>query len=137
MCIRDSDIDPIGKNPISALEYYRNRDGRLRTKPKAPHPISPLVQGWLDSVTYSKLDFEKLPLDSCIEWLQKSSAKQTGEGPGVNFCLLYTSQNATSLSTPINWTNVGAAQTGTGGTMIFNDPANTGSAAFYRILVSP
>ena len=81
------DIDPIGKNPISALEYYRNRDGRLRTKPKAPHPISPLVQGWLDSVTYSKLDFEKLPLDSCIEWLQKSSAKQTGEGPGVNFVL--------------------------------------------------
>jgi autotransporter-associated beta strand protein len=49
----------------------------------------------------------------------------------------YQLQNATSLSTPINWTNVGAAQTGTGGTMIFNDPATTGSGAFYRILVSP
>jgi autotransporter-associated beta strand protein len=49
----------------------------------------------------------------------------------------YQLQNATSLTTPINWTNVGSAQTGTGGTMIFSDPTTTGSGAFYRILVSP
>ena len=82
------ELDPLEKDPMGTLESYRNRDSRLsRTKPKAPHPISPLVQGWLDSVTYPKLDFEKLPLDSCIEWLQKSSANQTGKGPGVNFVL--------------------------------------------------
>jgi hypothetical protein len=82
------ELDPLEKDPMSTLEIDRDRAWRRSwTKPKAPHPISPLVQGWLDSVTYLKLDFDKLPLDSCIEWLQKSSAKQTGKGPGVNFVL--------------------------------------------------
>jgi rhamnogalacturonan endolyase len=49
----------------------------------------------------------------------------------------YQLQNATSLVAPISWTNVGAAQTGTGGALIFSDAGANGTNGFYRVLVSP
>ncbi len=49
----------------------------------------------------------------------------------------YQLQRTTTLK-PANWTNVGSAQAGTGGTLQFSDPAPAiNQPAFYHILVSP
>jgi fibronectin-binding autotransporter adhesin len=49
----------------------------------------------------------------------------------------YQLQSANSLVAPVIWTNVGTAQTGTGGTLTFSDAGATGTNGFYRVLVSP
>jgi autotransporter-associated beta strand protein len=49
----------------------------------------------------------------------------------------YQLQRATSLIAPITWTNVGAAQVGTGGPLNFTDSSAPNTAGFYKILVSP
>jgi autotransporter-associated beta strand protein len=48
----------------------------------------------------------------------------------------YQLARTTSLTNP-NWTAVGVAQPGTGSPITLQDPAVTGSAAFYKVLVSP
>jgi autotransporter-associated beta strand protein len=48
----------------------------------------------------------------------------------------YQLQRATAPS-DATWTNVGTSQPGTGAMLEFTDPAITGTAGFYRILVSP
>ncbi len=50
----------------------------------------------------------------------------------------YQLQRATSLAMPVTWSDIGAAQPGTGGTLTFTDTTGvTGSSGFYRIQVSP
>jgi hypothetical protein len=50
----------------------------------------------------------------------------------------YQLQRTTSLTAPVTWTNVGAAQTGTGSPLTFSDSGGaTGTQGFYQILVSP
>jgi len=49
----------------------------------------------------------------------------------------YQLQSASSLAAPITWTNVGAAQTGTGGPLTFTDPGATGTNGFYQVEISP
>jgi autotransporter-associated beta strand protein len=49
----------------------------------------------------------------------------------------YQLQKTTSVTAPVTWTNVGSAVTGTGGAIIFADPAASGSSTFYRVQVSP
>lgn len=49
----------------------------------------------------------------------------------------YQLQRASSLTVP-NWTNIGAAQAGTGSALVFSDSGGaTGSQGFYRVMVSP
>jgi autotransporter-associated beta strand protein len=48
----------------------------------------------------------------------------------------YQLQSTASLS-PTSWTNVGAPQAGTGGTLVLTDPFATGTQGIYRVLVSP
>ena len=49
----------------------------------------------------------------------------------------YQLQRTAMVTAPVTWTNVGSVQTGTGGTLIFSDPAASGSSAFYRVQISP
>jgi hypothetical protein len=49
----------------------------------------------------------------------------------------YQLQRASSLVTPIGWTNVGAAQTGTGSPLTFADSSASGAQGFYRVQISP
>jgi autotransporter-associated beta strand protein len=49
----------------------------------------------------------------------------------------YQLQRATSLAAPITWTNVGVAVTGTGAPITFTDPSVSGTADFYKVLISP
>jgi fibronectin-binding autotransporter adhesin len=49
----------------------------------------------------------------------------------------YQLQSTSSLVAPITWTNVGAAQTGTGSPLNFTDTGASGTNGFYQILVSP
>ncbi|MEY4489658.1 MAG: hypothetical protein RIQ79_2166, partial [Verrucomicrobiota bacterium] len=50
---------------------------------------------------------------------------------------LYQLQRCTDL-TSASWVNVGVAQSGTGGTLVFTDtPAPTDTRVFYRVVVSP
>jgi autotransporter-associated beta strand protein len=49
----------------------------------------------------------------------------------------YQLQRATSLAAPVTWTNVGAAQAGTGSSLVFSDPSVPAGQGFYRIQVSP
>ena len=48
----------------------------------------------------------------------------------------YQLQRSGTLTGP-DWTNIGAAQTGTGSTLAFTDPAATDAKEFYRVQVSP
>jgi autotransporter-associated beta strand protein len=48
----------------------------------------------------------------------------------------YQLQRSASLTNPA-WTNVGSAQTGTGSTLTFTDPAAAGTQGFYQIEVGP
>jgi len=48
----------------------------------------------------------------------------------------YQLQRSGTLTGPA-WTNIGAAQTGTGSTLAFTDPAATDAKEFYRVQVSP
>jgi len=69
------------------------------------------------------------------------SASASSNGFSVTFfgyaLHTYQLQRATSLNAPVTWTNIGAAQTGAGAALIFNDPSPSGPSGFYRILVSP
>jgi autotransporter-associated beta strand protein len=64
---------------------------------------------------------------------------------GTNFALMiqgyaehtYQLQRATSLAAPVTWTNVGAAQAGTGSPLIFTDTGAAGGQGFYQVQVSP
>jgi autotransporter-associated beta strand protein len=49
----------------------------------------------------------------------------------------YQLQHTASLAAPVTWTNVGAAQAGMGLPLTFTDPAATGTAGFYQVLVAP
>jgi autotransporter-associated beta strand protein len=49
----------------------------------------------------------------------------------------YQLQRTSSLTAPITWTNVGAAQTGNGTPIIFTDTSASGANGFYQILVGP
>jgi autotransporter-associated beta strand protein len=50
----------------------------------------------------------------------------------------YQLQHATSLVAPVTWTNVGAAQVGTGAPLVFTDTGGaTGTQGFYQVMVSP
>jgi autotransporter-associated beta strand protein len=49
----------------------------------------------------------------------------------------YQLQSANSLVAPITWSNVGAAQTGSGGPLTFSDPSATGTNGFYKVQISP
>jgi hypothetical protein len=49
----------------------------------------------------------------------------------------YQLQRATSLTAPITWTNVGAAQIGTGVPLNFTDAGAPVANGFYRVQVSP
>lgn len=54
--------------------------------------------------------------------------------PGHNYQL----QRAASLEAPVTWADVGAAQAGTGGTLVFTDPAAGPDArGYYRFKVDP
>jgi rhamnogalacturonan endolyase len=48
----------------------------------------------------------------------------------------YQLERATSLASP-TWTAVGSSQMGTGSMLTLQDPAVSGSAAFYKVIVSP
>jgi len=48
----------------------------------------------------------------------------------------YQLQSSPVLTNP-TWTNVGSAQAGTGGTLVFTDPSANGTQGFYQILVGP
>jgi rhamnogalacturonan endolyase len=64
-------------------------------------------------------------------------------GPGFTLTIqgyaqhTYQLQNTPSLAAPITWTNVGAAQAGTGAPLNFTDAGASGKNGFYRVLVSP
>jgi hypothetical protein len=49
----------------------------------------------------------------------------------------YQLQRATSMASPITWTNVGAAQAGTGSPLTFTDTGAPGGQGFYQVQVSP
>jgi hypothetical protein len=49
----------------------------------------------------------------------------------------YQLQRTLSLTAPVTWTNVGAAQTGAGAPLIFSDTGATGTTGFYQVTVSP
>jgi len=50
----------------------------------------------------------------------------------------YQLQRAASLTAPVTWTNVGAAQTGNGSTLFFTDTGGaSGTQGFYKVQVSP
>jgi autotransporter-associated beta strand protein len=48
----------------------------------------------------------------------------------------YQLERATSLASP-TWTLVGTSQAGTGSAIVLQDPAVTGSGAFYKVFISP
>jgi autotransporter-associated beta strand protein len=65
---------------------------------------------------------------------------------GSNFTLtiqgysghIYQLQRTPSLTAPVTWTNVGAAQTGAGSPLTFTDSGGaSGTQGFYQILISP
>jgi hypothetical protein len=49
----------------------------------------------------------------------------------------YQLQNTASLVAPTTWTNIGLAQTGTGGPLTFTDTGATGTNGFYEVQISP
>jgi autotransporter-associated beta strand protein len=49
----------------------------------------------------------------------------------------YQLQRATSMASPITWTNVGAVQAGTGSPLTFTDTGAPGGQGFYQVQVSP
>ena len=71
--------------------------------------------------------------------VQQAAMSESGFNVTIQSYLQHTYQLQTSPSTsPTAWTNVGAAQAGTGGALILTDPsATTGTQGIYRVLVSP
>jgi rhamnogalacturonan endolyase len=78
--------------------------------------------------------------------LTGSSAQMQQLGmSGSNFTLTiqgyaqhtYQLQSTPSLTAPVTWTNVGAAQVGTGAPLTFTDTGASSTQGFYEILVSP
>jgi hypothetical protein len=49
----------------------------------------------------------------------------------------YQLQRTASLVAPVTWTNVGAAQAGSGTPITFTDTSASGKSGFYQIEVSP
>ena len=49
----------------------------------------------------------------------------------------YQLQRATSLTTPVTWTNIGTLRTGAGSNLTFTDNTASSGLFFYRVMVSP
>jgi hypothetical protein len=49
----------------------------------------------------------------------------------------YQLQSTPALTVPVTWSNVGAAQVGTGSPLTFTDMGASSTQKFYQILVSP
>jgi hypothetical protein len=65
------------KMPAAAIE----QDSKA---PEPPH-IPTMLERQLEGLIVPQVDFERLPLESCIEWLRQTAARLRGGSAAVNF----------------------------------------------------